>query len=55
MADYYGTAVPTPTGHGLPGFEDGTYSAQRPLRDIVWCEAAGCPKDQCVACQKAAR
>ena len=49
---YYGTAVPTPTGHGLPGFENGAFSAYPPAKDVVWCEKAGCPKDKCAHCKE---
>jgi hypothetical protein len=57
MAKYYGTAVPRPTGHGLPGFEDGAYSTRAPLpplSEVVWCDEAGCPASECVACKKRA-
>lgn len=53
MSKYYGTAVSVPTGHGLPDFEEGAYSTRPPLSEIVWCETAGCPKNQCVACKEA--
>jgi hypothetical protein len=52
MAKNYGTGVREPTGHGLPGYEGADIRTSRPAADIVWCEAAGCPKSQCVQCQK---
>lgn len=56
---YYGSTgtgpVPlTPTGYGLPGYEPGRYSTHRPLRDVEWCDEAGCPKDKCVHCKETA-
>lgn len=52
MAKYYGTAVRERTGAGLPGSQDAKIRTSRPAADIVWCEEAGCPKDQCVQCRK---
>lgn len=49
---YYGTAVPAPTGHGLPGFEDASFSTAAPAGDVVWCDEAGCPAAECVACKE---
>ena len=52
MSPTYGTGVPEPTGYGLPGYADAEYRT-RPRPDTrEWCEQAGCPKSQCVACQK---
>jgi hypothetical protein len=61
MADYYGTAKATPTGMGRP-----TPDLQHKLSYLAyyreraygfpsreWCEEAGCPRAQCVACQRA--
>lgn len=52
---YYGTAVREATGAGLSGSEGADIRTSRPAADIVWCETAGCPKSQCVACQKDAK
>jgi hypothetical protein len=51
MSRYYGTAVRQPPGfNGAP-----TQPVWAPaLADEIWCEQAGCPKRECVACKAAA-
>lgn len=52
MTKYYGTAVRETPGAGLPANKGAKIRTSRPASDIVWCETAGCPKSQCVACQQ---
>jgi hypothetical protein len=52
MSRNYGTAVRQP-----PGFNSApTQPVWAPVRmsDEIWCEQAGCPKRECVACKAAA-
>jgi hypothetical protein len=55
MSDYYGTAVPVPTGYGLPNFEQATFSTSAPASNVEWCEEAGVPRASCRHCLSEAR
>jgi hypothetical protein len=51
MAANYGTGVPQPTGHGLPGYENSTFATRPPASEIIWCEIACVPRNKCIHCK----
>ncbi len=50
MSVPYGTAIRVPTGYGLPGFTQATFSTSASLANVEFCDESNVPRASCVGC-----